>query len=304
MVDNRKVIKFGKTSFVVSLPIKWLRKYGLDKGDLLDVKENSHNLIIAPLYQEKAPREHVIVLEKEADFLSLMNRIKSAYLSNYDIIRIKGTNLTKQYSNITKILKSMNALDLISISDNEITMRDYLNKANANTKDIFLKLNTTLNSMFESLLSNENFESISNTDLEINKYCNFLGKIINHKMNARSDNAESLMIINKISNYIELIGDEIKRIAKTNAVKDLNKDALKKIHEHYKQCFDSAAKLLNKEHIDTDPLVKRKEYLSDSLEAELKKTDSKLVAASLPRLKNIIEFSHIIMMSAQVYALM
>ena len=47
-MDYRKIISFGKTSFVMSIPKSWVIKNGLKKGDLVSLEENEGNLIMSP----------------------------------------------------------------------------------------------------------------------------------------------------------------------------------------------------------------------------------------------------------------
>ena len=44
----RKIIGFGGSSFVVSLPKEWINKYGLKKGDVVNIEEESDMLRILP----------------------------------------------------------------------------------------------------------------------------------------------------------------------------------------------------------------------------------------------------------------
>ena len=52
-MEFRKLIKFGKSSFVISLPKKWLEKNKLKKGDLLYVSENENGLSLTSKDNEK-----------------------------------------------------------------------------------------------------------------------------------------------------------------------------------------------------------------------------------------------------------
>jgi len=302
-MDNRKVIKFGKTSFVVSLPIKWLRSCNLDKGDLLDVKEKHSSLLISPAYKEDCTREHTIILDDDIGFVPLMNRIKSAYLSNYDMIKVQGS-IKEHMPNITKALNGFNNLDMINVSDNQVILKDFIDKKYAKSNDVFLKMNSVIINMFSSLINNKDASEISELDLELNKLNSFLNKLIHHDIDNFKDNTEKLMIVIKMSNYLELIGDEIKRIAKLDKKNMLDNLIVKDVIDFYKNGFNQSLKLLDKRLVDIKPLLDKKESLSNSLDKYYEITDSKVVGAAIQRLKNIIEFSHIVFMSAHVYALM
>ena len=46
-MEFRKLIAFGKTSFVMSIPKAWVVKNNLKKGDLLSLEEDKDHLIIS-----------------------------------------------------------------------------------------------------------------------------------------------------------------------------------------------------------------------------------------------------------------
>ena len=46
MEKFRKIIKFGTSSFVLSLPIDWTKKNNLGKGDLVSISENVNNELV------------------------------------------------------------------------------------------------------------------------------------------------------------------------------------------------------------------------------------------------------------------
>ena len=48
MVEFRKLISFGKTSFVMSIPKAWVTKNNLKKGDLIVLQEKENNLLLSP----------------------------------------------------------------------------------------------------------------------------------------------------------------------------------------------------------------------------------------------------------------
>lgn len=48
MVEFRRLISFGKTSFVTSIPKSWVTKNHLKKGDLVALDEKEGNLILSP----------------------------------------------------------------------------------------------------------------------------------------------------------------------------------------------------------------------------------------------------------------
>ena len=46
-MDVRKLVSFGNSSFVISLPKAWIIKNGLKKGDILRIEERPFELIVS-----------------------------------------------------------------------------------------------------------------------------------------------------------------------------------------------------------------------------------------------------------------
>ena len=65
-MEYRKLIKFGESSFVVSIPKTWMTKNNLKKGDLVYFSENGNNeLIIAPQLKEEDKEEKKIIINAD-----------------------------------------------------------------------------------------------------------------------------------------------------------------------------------------------------------------------------------------------
>ena len=60
VMEYRKLISFGKNSYVVSLPKNWVRQNKLKKGDLVYIEENVSNLVLQPRPSESGDRKSVV----------------------------------------------------------------------------------------------------------------------------------------------------------------------------------------------------------------------------------------------------
>ena len=52
-IDVRKLISFGKGSFIISMPKGWVEKNHLKKGDLISVDDGGSELVISASAEEK-----------------------------------------------------------------------------------------------------------------------------------------------------------------------------------------------------------------------------------------------------------
>ena len=96
---KRNVVQQGTTTLMVSLPIKWVKKYNIKKGEELEVSENGRKLIISTESQIERTAVEVNLLDNNPIY---MYRIVSyAYLNGYDEIKINFTHF-KQLEIIQK----------------------------------------------------------------------------------------------------------------------------------------------------------------------------------------------------------
>jgi len=63
ILSKRKIVKIG-SSYFISLPIKWVEKYGLKEGDIIQIIISSNIIILNPNRAEK-------VIEKVANEFGL-----------------------------------------------------------------------------------------------------------------------------------------------------------------------------------------------------------------------------------------
>jgi len=83
---KRKVVKHGLSTFIVSLPLKWVKEYDIKKGDELDLAEEGSRLIISTEKSAQAGKIEVDITG--LDRSSLMYLIRAIYKRGYDEIKL------------------------------------------------------------------------------------------------------------------------------------------------------------------------------------------------------------------------
>ncbi|HIG98453.1 TPA: phosphate uptake regulator PhoU [Candidatus Woesearchaeota archaeon] len=83
---KRRVIRHGRSTVIVSLPSSWVRKYGIDKGDEVEVREKGNALEI---FVDGPVEFGAIELDVTGMGPALIcSSVKSAYLNGFDEIRV------------------------------------------------------------------------------------------------------------------------------------------------------------------------------------------------------------------------
>src|SRR3989344_3681096 len=112
--EPRKIIKFGNSSHVISLPSSWVKENNLSKGDIVFIEKNGNNeLIILPrkdvLSHEKLPPQEVISrinITIAAMFSHLRIAINSKdFVKKYNEIRSLDIEINRNYLLVWKLMK-------------------------------------------------------------------------------------------------------------------------------------------------------------------------------------------------------
>ena len=91
----RKVVKHGPATFVISLPSKWVKQYGINKGDELEVQENGSEITVST-HQTKN-QGNVEVDATNLDRSSLTYLIRVLYKLGYEEISLQFKDQTTIY---------------------------------------------------------------------------------------------------------------------------------------------------------------------------------------------------------------
>ncbi len=88
-METRKVYVSGGSTYVISLPKKWVNKTNLKPGDSLVVSEHGSSLLIETSVIEKESRTKEIKISQIRSSESLERTLIAFYLVGYDTIKIK-----------------------------------------------------------------------------------------------------------------------------------------------------------------------------------------------------------------------
>ncbi len=169
-MEYRKLIKFGNSSFVVSLPKTWMEKNDLKKGDTIYLEENGNNeLIVLPKEKEIKKEEKSIVIETDGKEPKYINReIVTAYLNDYNLIKLSGSNISQISSIIKERVNNLMACEIMEHNHEYIICRDFLDVINLSYHELIRKMDNTVRSMLYDL---DNIQNLKN-DLSFKERCN------------------------------------------------------------------------------------------------------------------------------------
>ncbi|MBS3145135.1 phosphate uptake regulator PhoU [Candidatus Woesearchaeota archaeon] len=303
-MDYRRLIKFGNSSYVVSIPKDWLKKNNLEKGDMIYMNENSNNeIVLTSKIEETGPESLTITLDIDSfDETDIERRVTSKYLAGYDTFILQGEKtLREKQTFIRALLNNLMALEIIEQTKNKIVAKDFLNPSEISFKTIVRRIDTILRSMFEDLqnLSLEDDSSdLLRRDKDINRLAYLSERIVKKciaypPLAKRLEmNTSQLLFYREIIQQLELIGDEIKRIGRSilqsgQTAKKLPDyfSIFEKIHKLYLEVMKS---IYTHDESLAYLLAREREKVLDMCNAALKRCKDPYLFSAYERLKTTV----------------
>lgn len=225
-MEFRKLISFGKSSFVVSLPKRWVLQQKLKKGDLVYFDEQESNLLLRAQQSQETEIEKTLVIPVDKKELKQIKReIIAAYINNTKTLTLVGEEVKEKTKDLQSMIQSLIALEIMEQTPKKIVAKDFLNLNDVSTKTIVRKIDVIIRSMFEdcqNMFKEDNCDSINARDHDVNKLIFLLFRIIkygleNYSYLVKRLNVQSvdLLYLWWLAFELESIGDDLKRMARS-----------------------------------------------------------------------------------------
>ncbi|HZX12456.1 MAG TPA: hypothetical protein VFE88_03285 [Candidatus Nanoarchaeia archaeon] len=222
----RKLIKFGDSSFVVSLPKEWVTRNAFKKGDLVGMEfgANSALYLLPKTNPEKPQQEITINLDEVHHLENLKTFVISAYLKNYDVIYIIGKDLPANASKIRMILQKLATVEIVEQTSKKITARVFLDPKSLSVNTLIRRLEIMAASMIEdakeSVIEGHKKEYAFQKEGDITRLTFLILKILRKSLTdadvAMSLKLEPLQILQwwNVTLWLEEVADQAKRICR------------------------------------------------------------------------------------------
>ena len=252
-MEYRKLIGFGKSSYVISIPKDWIERHGLSKGSSVTLTEENESIIISPAALKKSRNEQTRTITTDGKSDKLLQReIVSAYISGCSTIIITGTDLRERRRMLNESFDTLIALEVVKQDDESIIAKDFLDIEDIELKDLVRRIDNNIRSMFIETI--ELFEDLNNTDLikhigerddSINKLSFLSFRSIRELLMNPSKTRDSMIdLFHTWTTVLQLerCGDELKRVGRIASEAQLRKSdatqlkrSVTQLYELYKQ---------------------------------------------------------------------
>lgn len=260
-MDFRRIIAFGKSSHVVSLPKAWLLENKLKKGDLVYLDQDFDKLLITPKEKEDERKEKKAIIHVDGKELRRIKReISSAFVNYNDYIVVEGKELYKNSKGIIKIIQNLIALEIMDQSSDKITARDFLRVEDIKIKDYFHKEDIITRSIFTDLMNTsftayeeliERQNSVRRVYLLLLKVFKAISKdsMLIKKSDLRFDELFRYYRFNfsiqRIAHSLKVMAESLQNVKDKKVKKQLS-EFISFLHEHYKNVMKSVHNLDDK----------------------------------------------------------
>lgn len=253
-MNIRTLVKAGEASFTVSLPKNWIEKNKLKKGDKVYITEKNDqelsitNSLIKEKYEDEKKEIIINIDGKELD--TVQREITSAYLNNFNTIKIIGNSLASKTKNIRETLHDFVALEIAEQTSNSIVAKDLLNLKEISVEKTVKRMDMIIRTMLNDALKEENEmkETIHFRDYDVNRMYFLLVRLmknaINNKRAAQEFNLENeqILVYWYLTINLENLADYIKTLTfrkMTKKENELIEKTLKDISSTYEETMNA-----------------------------------------------------------------
>ena len=278
----RKLIKFGNSSLVVTMPRDWLNKNNLDKGAIVQVNEHQNDLILSPETKVIKDEPKEITISANKKLVTLYDMIVSSYINNYDTIIIVGDKLKDISGDLRTIIHGFVGLEIMEQTSSRIVAKDILEVKDISIVSLIRRVDNITRSMIldtkECIKGKDTSKHVIDRDKDVNRLVMLIYKLVlnalEKPMVAKSlevNNRELLYLFN-VAEKVEKIADQVKRICKYTTLidKKVDRKEILNLFEMLEKQYLSAIKAYyTKDYKLADEVLIRKKDLINICEAFL-----------------------------------
>lgn len=177
---KRKIVKQGAATMMISLPSKWCKKFGIGKGDEVDIEEVNENLLInTKEIKGKAKTEITLIGLTESSIRTL---ITNTYRMGYDKIRVNFSSNT-QFKMLQQVIKTrLLGFDVIKKEKNFCIIENITEPSPEQFENLLQKIFLNIIELFEitedRLQGRKPVSDYEDIEDRIQQYDNFCRRVI------------------------------------------------------------------------------------------------------------------------------
>lgn len=182
--EMRKLQVTGGSTYIISLPKKWIKQNQLKKGSVITILgEDNGTLSIIPsdIAMQQKPDEAFIKVSSKENSSAIIRKIISTYLIGYNIINVKAEKQqqlsSKQRNEIKDFVRHMLVgTEIVTDTPSELTLQVLLSYPELSVQSALRRMCIITSSMHKDAttalkkLDNQTAKSIITTDNEVDRF--------------------------------------------------------------------------------------------------------------------------------------
>ncbi|MFO8016098.1 MAG: AbrB/MazE/SpoVT family DNA-binding domain-containing protein [Candidatus Woesearchaeota archaeon] len=223
---KRKVVKHGPATSIISLPSKWAKRYGIKRGDELEVQDKGNYLLISTENQQQSGKVSADITG--LDRTSILFLIRSLYKTGYEEIKLTFRNQSTQHKRLGKertvisvIHEEVNRLTGLEVVQQRedlcvikaLSVMSY-EEYDSTLRRVFLMLLDATSDLIKGAENNDNLalKTIQEKHDTITKFLAFCVRVLNTK--GHEDRMKNIFA-NQILADIDKVLDVLKNVSRT-----------------------------------------------------------------------------------------
>lgn len=254
---KRSIVQHGSSSLTITLPVKWIQKFKLKKGDELNVEEEGTRLIVSTTAESSLSRKEVSTTDYG---IFTKNNLSHLYQLGYDEIEIRFDD-SKTLDEIRQRVQDCIGFEIIDQKPNKVYIKSIATTLESEFDTLLRKAFLITNEMAGELVTalekgdHKKLKEIRSMEALNNKFTDVCIRILNKR---GYKTANRTMQMYEIVKCIERIADELKRVC------DVLEGENRKLQKEYVQVLKDAVDyylVFYQMFYKFEPQLKKKIYL-------------------------------------------
>lgn len=204
MSSVRKIQLTGGSTYIVSLPSKWVKKNNLVRSSEIKIEEYKDKLVLYGNTDMKREINKTLMLNTQLDNKSLERTLISLYISGFDTLTIRSSNYINDETRntIKKFSKLVIGIEIFEEDSKRIVLQNVLNSNSYPVYNSIKRMSLNVESMIYDVIKgiNDNdielLKNVINRDDEIDRFQWYIYREVKSKGN--DDNNIFYLLLSRI----------------------------------------------------------------------------------------------------------
>ncbi len=245
-MEYRKLISFGKNSFVVSLPKVWVKQNKLKKGDLIYLEDKSNSILLGAKNGDEVEEKSCLINIDGKLLNQLKRELNAAYIENNREIVFQGKEIKTRSHELLEIIRDLIALEVLELDATRILTKDFLDMDKVSVMELLKKIDIVVRSMLKDCamtFTEDTVDNINLRDKDVNRLSFLIYRAIRYGLRNQSRymkhfNLSAVDLLNCywMTFHLEATADEAKRICRAMKIIKLSTTQQKNFMILFKEC--------------------------------------------------------------------